>query len=113
MIGHLGNTRGIKLERLMEFSDGAGSQYKSINAFSQMNSAAKDNGLEICCSFFGSEHGKSESDGETGVIKTTLRNHILEDPDANISTARDIVNFGNAHIGTATFSSLSSYFRII
>ena len=78
-----------------------------------MNSTAKDNVLEICCSFFGSEHGKSESDGETGVIKTTFRNHILEDPDANISTARDIVNFGKTHLGIATVSSLSSYFRII
>ena len=61
--------------------------------------------MEICCSFFRSEHGKSESDGETGVIKTSLRNHILEDPDANIYTARDIVNFGNTHLGETTVSS--------
>lgn len=52
--------------------------------------------LELGClmngCFFGSEHGKGESDGESGVVKSKIVEYALR-PNGNIQCAEDIKRF--------------------
>ncbi|ESO85587.1 hypothetical protein LOTGIDRAFT_155075 [Lottia gigantea] len=67
---HLINVRGLNPQRLIKFSDGCSSQYKSKTPFVDLSFAAED--LEIPIvehHYFGSRHGKNQCDGEGGVVK--------------------------------------------
>lgn len=66
---HLIKERGIDIKTQIHFSDGAPSQYKFAAAFSDISFAEDDYNFGIHRCFLGSEHGKGESDGETGVLK--------------------------------------------
>ena len=54
------------------------------------------NGIKITSTFFGSEHGRGESDGETGVVKCKLQEHILG-TGAVVSNAEDIKTYVQSH----------------
>ncbi len=68
---HLVENRGIAIEREFQFCGGAPMQYKCAVAFADV-SHDEDFNFLITRSFYGFEHGKGESDGETGVLKTKL-----------------------------------------
>lgn len=77
VISHLKNQCNISLQHLIERSDRCESQYEDVHAFKQIVIEAHGANIQITAAFFGSEHGKGESDDETGVRKTKLQNHIL------------------------------------
>ena len=106
LINHLRNIRQLKITDLHEWSDGAGHEYKSVNAFRRMSKTASELKIRISSNFFGSEHGKADSDGETGALKLNLSNYILSNPKANIKDANDIKKFGD---GNMTDMKISEY----
>jgi hypothetical protein len=65
-VKHLIEKRSVSLKNLIEWSDGC--EYKGVYAFKGTVEDAKVLGIKITSCFFGSEHGKGESDGETTVI---------------------------------------------
>jgi hypothetical protein len=64
-----------EVDTIFVWSDGASSQYKSrVPMFNIANSFGMSQ--SIIWNFFGSRHGKGESDGESAVVKTFLDNAI-------------------------------------
>ena len=106
VVSHLCHTRSLPLQYLYEWSDGCESQYKGVYAFRQMVDDAKEASIKITAAFFGSEHGKGESDGETGVVKSQLTNYILGESGL-IKSAADIKAFGDERLSTPS----NSYFK--
>ena len=98
LINHLRNVRKLNLSHLIEWSDGASHEYKSVKAFKRLNGTAKELDLQITANFYGSEHGKSDSDGETGAWKSELSKFILGNPEANIFCANDTRQFGHDYM---------------
>lgn len=63
-------------KRLIVWSDGCASQYKSKQPF--VNLAGKfEQKIDVEWHYFGSRHGKNASDGETGVIKTKMSRLLI------------------------------------
>lgn len=73
------------------WSDGCCSQYKSKNPFHNLsqNFGTKYN---IIWNFYGSGHGKSSSDGESGVIKTFLHN-ASKNPNLLLDDAKSVYDY--------------------
>ena len=70
------------------WSDGCGSQYKSKHPFFNLSSNFNSN-YKIIWNFYGSRHGKSSSDGETGVVKTFLHQEVKRS-DVVLDNAKDV-----------------------
>ena len=64
---------GISFTKLIVFSDGCSAQYKGKGSFADLS--LKD--LSIERSYFGSDHGKSECDGEVGCINRAVDLAVL------------------------------------
>ena len=67
---HLRGRRQLNVQRVIQWTDGCASQYKSKGPFSDISHATSD----LDCAqferhFFGSRHGKGPSDGMSGLIK--------------------------------------------
>ena len=60
--------KGVKVDRVIEFTDGAASQYKSRKPFLHISQSAVP--TERC--FFGSRHGKGPADGVSAVVKSAV-----------------------------------------
>ena len=86
---HIKERRSINIERAIEFSDGASSQFKSRMPFCDLSHSNSDFGFPIERNFFGSRHGKNDSDGVSGIVKRILRCAILSDR-AVITSAFDM-----------------------
>ena len=71
LVQHL-QDKGIKVSHLIEWCDSARSQYKLAQTFLHISEDAGRYEITITHCFHGSEHGKDESDGETGTVKTKL-----------------------------------------
>ena len=90
------STRG-DFNRLIEFTDGCGSQYKSKQPFLDIQNSVAKQGIHIERHFFGSRHGKNPSDGEAAVIKSAAtravkcRQRLIQNP-------MDFFNFGCAKL---------------
>ena len=63
---------GVDFNRLVQFSDGAPTQYKNRIAFVDCSYAMGDMGITAEHHFFGSRHGKGPCDREIGVIKKSV-----------------------------------------
>lgn len=96
LIEHL-RTQGILVSLLIEWCDGAPSQYKNASAFLDLLDASNRLDVSIIRCFYGSEHGKGESDGESGVVKSKLAAHVIGTGDV-ITCASDIKKFGDANL---------------
>ncbi|GFO06624.1 (S)-beta-bisabolene synthase [Plakobranchus ocellatus] len=57
------------VSRVFIFSDGCAGQYKGKGTFADLSLYT---GMQVQRCFFGSEHGKGEADGETGVLSQAL-----------------------------------------
>ena len=86
----------MQLQHLIEWSDGCERQYKQVYAFRKTVEDSLCTGIKITSAFFGSEHGKGESDGETGVVNCKLEEHILG-TGAVVSNAEDIKTYVQSH----------------
>ena len=63
--------KSYTFERIVQWTDGCGAQYKCKDAFHDLHSLKKmANRVER--NFFGSRHGKNACDGESAVIKRTI-----------------------------------------
>ena len=67
--------KGMNVFHLIKWCDGAGSQYKRAQAFLHISEDAAIYKIKISRCFYGSEHGKGDSDGETGSTCTWHRSH--------------------------------------
>ena len=67
-----------KISVVHRFSDGCASQFKGKFAFGDLLNAAQTYGVEIRYYFYGTGHGKSACDGEGGVVKSYLRQSLLD-----------------------------------
>ena len=112
VIKHLKVTRSVPLQHLYEWSDGCESQYKGVYAFKQIVVDVVDAGIQITASFFGSEHGKGESDGETGVVKSQLTSFILGESGL-IKCAEDIKKFGDQKLSAPSEAFFKHLGRVI
>ena len=74
--GFVCNNRGVRINRIIEFSDGCASQFKSHGPFADISNSIQDFGVPIERHFFGSPHGKNDSDGVSGVIKSAVRRAV-------------------------------------
>ena len=61
--------------KIIRFSDGCAAQYKSKGPLVHMTMYGIE--IELEWHYFGSEHGKVESDGEVGCVKTGLEKAVL------------------------------------
>ena len=69
-MNHLQKERGLKVRKLIQWSDGCASQYKSKGPFADLAASSIDfPGVELQRNYFGSRHGKGPSDGESAVVK--------------------------------------------
>ena len=111
MVLHL-RSKGVDVAQLIEWCDGAGNQYKFVNAFVDVTEAAQELGLKIIRCFYGSEHGKGESDAKTGCLKTALARHIIG-TGAIIQNADDIKLFGEKHMARDQISKLKNVDELV
>ena len=81
--------RGLHLEKMIEFTDGASSQYQSKGPFVYISFGESDFAVKRERNFFGSCHGKGPCDGAGGVVKTATRRAIVRGQ-AIISDANDM-----------------------
>ena len=70
------------------WSDGCSSQYKGKNSFFYLDKFK----VPVERNFFGTEHGKNECDGITGMVKNQYKTAVKSDKYA-ISNANDLKNF--------------------
>lgn len=64
---------GVEVNKIIRFSDGCSSQYKSHGPFADVSLCA----MKLDRNFFGSEHGKGEGDAEIGVVNGAIDRAIV------------------------------------
>ena len=82
-----------KIDRRVIFSDGCSAQYKSKGPFADLAQDNHDN-EQVDRNFFGSEHGKSDCDAETGVINRAVDRGIIGQ-EVVINSADDMYQYCN------------------
>ncbi len=85
---HLKEVRGLDMKMQVQVNDGCANQYKKATAFVDISFGQEDYKCKVERSFYGSEHGKGESDGETSVVKGQCEKAIL--------TKKKIINSGES-----------------
>ncbi|CAG2250372.1 unnamed protein product [Mytilus edulis] len=85
--------KSIPYKELIIFSDGCAGQYKSRHTFAKL---AQEN-VVIQRHYFGSEHGKSESDGEVAAVNKAVDSVVIGRR-AIITNATDMYNWCCEHI---------------
>lgn len=86
---HIEGKTGNVPTRKVIFSDGCSSQYKSKGPLADLS---LENSVEINRNFFGSEHGKSDSDAETGVVNRAVDRAIIGNQ-VIINNSKDMFNY--------------------
>ena len=89
--------RDVKVDKVIHFSDGCGSQYKGRTSFVDASFAEIDKGVPTEKHFFGSRHGKGPCDREIGVVKRMAKNAVKRRA-AIISSANQLFQFGEANL---------------
>ena len=90
MFDHLKTTFGSSLKKVIIFSDGCCSQYKSKIPFFYLSQLTSGPAIEHC--YFGSRHGKSLCDALGDTIKTAAR-RAVKARQVVISSAAEMVEF--------------------
>ena len=91
-LSHLRDVRGLVIDRVLQWTDGCASQYKSKGPFADIAHAPSQHQAAMERSFFGSRHGKGPSDGESAVVKGKASKAIKADS-AVISTAKEMYEY--------------------
>jgi hypothetical protein len=93
-----------KVEKIMYFSDGSGSQYKNRKNFSNLCNHKTDFDLEAEWHFFASCHGKNACDGVGGTTKREVSKASLQRTITNqIITVEDMYTFCKDNIKGITY----------
>ena len=88
----LRETRQVEFNRIVEFSDGCSGQFKSKIPFADISFSQSDLDGRLERHFFGSRHGKNDSDGTAAVVKSAVRRAIMTRR-AVISTPMEMFHF--------------------
>ena len=94
---HLVDDRKLAIKRQIQFTDGCAGQYKSSRTFADISHAMDDLKCNVERNFFGSRHGKSESDGEGGVVKSTVSRAVTAE-EVIVTDAESFYNFCNSRL---------------
>ena len=94
-------TKDRQVDSLIQFTDGAACQYKCASAFVDLSFAEEDFKFPLYRSFYGSEHGKGESDGETGILKTKL-DEAVRGGGIVVNNAQDLYNWASSEMTDVT-----------
>ena len=97
-IKYLSDKFELKLKKLYLWSDGCTSQYKGKTSFYYL----ANYNIEIERNFFGSEHGKNESDGVTGQISKKVSDAI-KSRRHSIKDANEMLNFLSNNFDKETY----------
>ena len=89
--------KGVKIDKLIHFTDGASSQYKSKINFVDASLSATDFGFPTEKHFFGSRHGKGPCDREIGVLKKQATLNVTA-RQVEISGAFDLYSYGKENL---------------
>ena len=89
--------RRIQFEKVVEFSDGCPAQFKSRGPFADISYATVDLWVMLERHFFDSRHGKIDSDGASGVIKSSVHRAELAGR-CVISNAEDLYVYSNNNL---------------
>lgn len=85
--------QGVKLNKIIHFTDGCSSQYKGKTSFVDVSFAESDTGVPTEKHFFGSRHGKGPCDRQIGVVKKMAKRAVLNRKEI-IKSAEDLYLFG-------------------
>lgn len=88
---------GIPIGKLIHFTDGAPTQYKSRINFADASFSNEDFGFSTEKHFFGSRHGKGPCDREIGVLKKQVR-LAVNARRAEVSNAFDLYEYGRQNL---------------
>jgi hypothetical protein len=106
IVEYLEEKRELKLDRVIQFTDGCSGQFKSKMPFADISCGFDKGRIKIERNFFGSCHGKGPSDGEGGVVKSKVTQHvksggIVTSTDEFYQVARELLAkppTNNAHV---------------
>ena len=91
---HLVQETHLSIQQLIQFTDGCAGQYKSSTPFADISYATEDMKCTVDRNFFGSRHGKSESDGEGGVVKSAVTRAVTAE-EVIVTDAESFFEFCN------------------
>lgn len=103
------------INRIVFFSDGAGSQYKNKKNFFQLCQYKATHGFDVEWHFFATSHGKGPCDGIGGAFKRNAAKASLQRPYNNqIVNARDLFTWATSTDSAIAFRfcSEAAYNRI-
>ncbi|XP_069141742.1 uncharacterized protein [Argopecten irradians] len=107
-VEHL-KTKGIRIDKLIQFSDGASSQYKGRTNFADLAYGPED-----FCSFekhfFGSQHGKGPCDREIGTVKRSVV-LAVKARRAEITDARTFFEYCNSSLARPKNATEHAHFK--
>ena len=92
---HLQKTRSLNLDKIIQFTDGCASQYKSKEPFADISFGLETTPVER--NYFGSNHGKGPCDGLGAVTKQSAR-RAVQSRQAIIQTAADMYEHLKDHM---------------
>ncbi|PIK53459.1 hypothetical protein BSL78_09645 [Apostichopus japonicus] len=98
---HLKVERKVEFNRLIQFTDGCGAQYKSRTGFADISFGNIDFGVQVERHFFGSRHGKNPCDGEGGVVKNAVTRSVKSDVNVTIDGPREFYDFCSKNLAKA------------
>ncbi|GFS13191.1 (S)-beta-bisabolene synthase [Elysia marginata] len=96
------------VEKIYIFSDGCAGQYKGKGTFADLSLYT---GKRIQRVFFGSEHGKGEADGETGVINCAV-DRAVSSGRLTVRNASDLYSWCSEKLTKSDASSLRDFFLV-
>ena len=91
-IEYLREKRDLKLDHIVEFTDGCSSQFKSKVPFADISYSQFSHRVSIERNYFGSRHGKGPRDGVSGVVKSAVRRSVMS-RNVTVNNAEDMYNF--------------------
>ncbi|KAJ8043336.1 hypothetical protein HOLleu_10380 [Holothuria leucospilota] len=109
-IKHVRKEMTSPLTKVVLFTDGCSSQYKSKGTFADISYAMEDHGVPIQHEYFGSRHGKGPSDGESAVLK-----RMTSMPDrrhqASVTSAWEMYKFCHDHLTRGEVDDTCAHFK--
>ena len=98
-VQHLKEDRKLKLQKLVQFSDGCSAQYKSRTTFTDISFGTEDLNIPVVQRhYFGSRHGKNPCDGEGGVVKCSVSRAVKSKPDIIVNDSHSLYQYCKEHM---------------
>ena len=95
-IKYLENDQKLKIEKIIECTDGCTSQYKCCSSF--LNLSLRSENIPVTRTYFGPHHGKNRCDGEGAVIKSNATKAV-QSLETVIQNATDMAEYCKKRFG--------------